>query len=130
MTTTTKRVSKLLSSLLVILAIGLISLHPNTSNADMSVSAYQNNIQDSSKLDMTLFYLEAVGTGITWTNTTYYLRSGTGLFCAPKDFRLKGNLARDLVNNILKDQRRYDIKDNDSISFVLLSALSVHYPCQ
>ena len=44
---------------------------PSSALSDMSISSYQDNIKSSSKRDMTYFYLEAVGTGITWTNGVF-----------------------------------------------------------
>lgn len=96
----------------------------------MAVSAYRKNIQNSSKSDMTIFYLEAVGTGITWTNSAFSAQLGSGLFCAPNKFKLTGELASNLINKLLKNASAYGIKENDSISYVLLVALANSYPCR
>ena len=56
-----------------ILAVGIfvISFLPTDSYSDMSITAYQKNMKSPSKRDMTYFHLEAVGTGITWTNSIH-----------------------------------------------------------
>lgn len=105
------------------------ALYSSPSYADMSVRAYQQNVRDSSKVGMTQFYLEAVGTGITWTNSALVAKVGNGLFCTPRKFKLTGQLASKLIDNALQNASAYDIRSNDSISYVLLIALTNTYRC-
>ena len=105
------------------------AFYSNPSYADMSVRVYQQNISDSSKVGMTQFYLEAVGTGITWTNSVLVAKGGNGLFCTPSKFKLTGQRASNLINTALQNASAYGIRSNDSISYVLLIALANTYPC-
>ena len=114
------------------LAISFVaySFSPNVALSDMSISAYQNNIRSSSKQAMTYFYLEAVGTGITWTNSISASRLGFSLFCSPKKFRLKGEVAASVLNQHLSSPQGQQLKRKDSVSLGLLTALMYRFPCR
>jgi len=117
---------KRISFLLLLSFCVLIS---SPSYADMSVRSYQQNIRDGSKVGMTEFYLEAIGTGITWTNSAYTSRNQQPIFCAPKRYKLTGDKAASIINSYLNNQGRSQVKTNDSISMVLLWALASKFPC-
>jgi hypothetical protein len=114
-------------SFLILLSFCIFYSSP--SNADMPVRAYQQNIQDSSKVSMTEFYLEAVGTGITWTNSAFSTSIDRSLFCTPPKFKLTGKYARRLLDAYLRKNLGTQVTVNDSVSLVLLGALANVYPC-
>ncbi len=123
------RITQQSRSLLFLAIYSCSVLYSGNACADMSVHTYQKNIRDSSKIGMTQFYLEAVGTGITWTNSVMKAKGGKSLFCAPGKFKLTGSLASKLINNALQNASRYGIRSDDSISYVLLIALANTYRC-
>ena len=102
---------------------------PNSALSDMSISSYQENIKVSSKRDVTYFYLEAVGTGITWTNSVLVSKMGYSLFCMPKRIPLKGEVAASILNRYLSSSQGRQLKKNDSVSLALLVALMYRFPC-
>lgn len=112
-----------------LLLLSFCILYSSPSNADMPVRAYQQNIQDPSKVSMTEFYLEAVGTGITWTNSAFSTSIDRSLFCAPPKFKLTGKYARRLLDAYLRKNLGTQVTSNDSVSLALLSALANAYPC-
>ena len=105
-------------------------LLPTPALSDMSVSSYQSNINKQTKRGMTFFYLEAVGTGITWTNSLLLSKTNYSLFCPPVKLSLKGELAVKLLNRHLRSPEGKQLRSDDSVSFALLSALIYAYPCQ
>ena len=114
-----------------VLAFALVvyCFFPKPALSDMSISSYQKNIRSSSKRDMTYFYLEAVGTGITWTNSVFASKAKTSLFCMPKRTPLKGELAASILNEHLSSPQGRQLKKNDSVSLGLLIALMFRFPC-
>jgi len=104
-------------------------LYLSSADADMSISAYQKNINSSAKRDMTYFYLEAVGTGITWTNSIHTTRTGASLFCFPKKTPLTGELAANILNWSLTLPESRNFRKDDSVSMVLVGALMRKFPC-
>jgi hypothetical protein len=112
-----------------LLLVSFCLLYSGPSNADMSIKAYQQNIRDSSKLSMTEFYLEAVGTGITWTNSAISTSIDRSLFCTPSKFKLTGKYARRLLDVYLRKNLGTLVTKNDSVSLALLSALAHAHPC-
>jgi hypothetical protein len=97
--------------------------------SDMSVSKYQKNISSSEKRGMTEFYLEAVGTGITWTHSAFSANINYSLYCPPRGFTLTGDLARRLLNDFLRKNLGSQVTEKDSVSFALLKSLVFSYPC-
>ena len=98
--------------------------------SDMSVSSYQANMANSTKRNMTMFYLEAVGTGITWTNSVLLSKTKVALFCPPSRLKLKGEVAARLLNRHLATVQGKQLRSNDSVSFALLATLMYAYPCK
>ncbi len=113
--------------LAVILAVSYFA--PNSASSDMSIASYQNNIGNSSKQDMTYFYLEAVGTGVTWTNSVLESQTNTSLFCMPERTSLKGELAASILDKHLSSSQGRQLKKDDSVSMALIIALMYRFPC-
>ncbi len=115
-------------SFLAFFSVCVLYLSP--AEADMSITAYQKNMKSPSKRDMTYFYLEAVGTGITWTNSIHVKRTGATLFCMPKRTPLTGELAAKLLDWGLSLPESRTIKKDDSVSMILVASLMRKFPCQ
>ena len=114
-------------SFLTFFSVCVLYLSP--ADADMSITAYQKNIKSPSKRDMTYFFLEAVGTGITWTNSIHITRTGASLFCFPKRTPLTGELAAKILDWSLSLPESRGLKKDDSVLMVLVGALMRKFPC-
>ena len=116
--------------LILCIVIPLIFLPSKLAHADMSVRAYQKNISNPDKRDFTIFYLEAVGTGITWTSNAYGVWTGKSVICMPKQYKLTGERAASLLSSFFRSNQSRRVKPKDSISMALLGALTFKFPCK
>jgi hypothetical protein len=118
------------SLLILCIVIPLIFLPSKLVHADMSVRAYQKNISNPAKRDFTIFYIEAVGTGITWTSNAYGAWTGKSVICMPARYKLTGERAASLLVSFFRSNQSRKIKPKDSISMALLGALTFKFPCK
>ena len=111
----------------LIIAIAIISLSAVFSVNAMTFGAYKK--EKVAKPTVLAFYLNAVGNGMSWSNTQLRSEGRDPLYCEPASFAMNGDNYIQIVDNFVAGLPPPALPGDTPVEMLLVKALVKNFPC-